>query len=105
LRGSDAGLLTLFPDPAPILEWAARWRAALPDPAAAAAAMDTVNPVYIPRNHLVEAALTAATENDLDPLRKLLDAITRPFDARPGLEDHQSAAPPEFGRYRTFCGT
>jgi uncharacterized protein YdiU (UPF0061 family) len=105
LRGTDAPLLALAHDPAPVLDWAARWRAVLPDPIAAAAAMDAVNPVYIPRNHLVEAALTAATENDLGPFHKLLDAITRPFDVRPGLEGYESAAPPEFGRYRTFCGT
>ena len=30
--------------------------------------MDRVNPVYIPRNHLVEEALAAATAGDLDPL-------------------------------------
>jgi uncharacterized protein YdiU (UPF0061 family) len=30
--------------------------------------MDRVNPVYIPRNHLVEGALAAATGGDLDPL-------------------------------------
>jgi uncharacterized protein YdiU (UPF0061 family) len=105
LRGADGPLLAVFTEPAPVLEWAGRWRAALPDPIAAAAAMDAVNPLYIPRNHLVEAALAAATEGDLAPFHKLLGAITRPFDARPGLEGYESAAPPEFGRYRTFCGT
>ena len=45
--------------------WAARWRALGPD----ADAMDRVNPVYIPRNHLVEEALTAATDGDLDAAR------------------------------------
>jgi uncharacterized protein YdiU (UPF0061 family) len=105
LRGDDAPLLATVRDPAPILEWATRWRAALADPIAAAAAMDAVNPVYIPRNHLVEAALTAATEGDLVPLHKLLDAITRPFEARPGLEAYAAAAPEDFGPYRTFCGT
>jgi uncharacterized protein YdiU (UPF0061 family) len=105
LRGADGPLLAIFADPAPVLEWAGRWRSALPEPIAAAAAMDAVNPLYIPRNHLVEAALAAATEGDLALFHKLLDAVTRPFDARPGLEGYESAAPPEFGRYRTFCGT
>ena len=41
-------------------------------------AMDRVNPVYIPRNHLVEEALAAATDGDLDPLHRLLDAVTAP---------------------------
>ena len=38
--------------------------------------MDRVNPVYIPRNHLVEEALAAATAGDLDPSSELLDAVT-----------------------------
>jgi uncharacterized protein YdiU (UPF0061 family) len=67
--------------------------------------MDRVNPLYIPRNHQVEAALTAATAGDLEPLHRLLDVLARPFDERPGLEAY--AAPPPAGRgaYQTFCGT
>ena len=46
--------------------------------------MDRVNPIYIPRNHLVEEALTAATAGDLDPLEQLLAAVTAPYDERAG---------------------
>ena len=67
--------------------------------------MDRVNPVYIPRNHLVEEALAAATEGDLDPFEQLLDAVADPYDERPGLERYAAAAPKDFGAYRTFCGT
>ncbi|OJF12120.1 protein adenylyltransferase SelO [Couchioplanes caeruleus] len=82
-------------------DWAARWRALEPD----TAAMDRVNPVYIPRNHLVEEALAAADEGDLDPLTRLLDAVTHPYDERPELARYAAPAPPDFGTYRTFCGT
>ena len=54
--------------------------------------MDRVNPVYIPRNHLVEEALAAATDGDLEPLERLLDAVTQPFDERPGLERYAAPA-------------
>ena len=68
--------------------------------------MDRVNPVYIPRNHLVEEALAAATGGDLAPLDRLLEAVTAPFDERPGLERYAEPAPQDFGAtYRTFCGT
>jgi uncharacterized protein YdiU (UPF0061 family) len=67
--------------------------------------MDRTNPVYIPRNHLVEEALTAATTDDLAPLERLLEVVTSPYDKRPSLERYAAAAPEEFGRYRTFCGT
>ena len=74
-------------------------------PDAVAAAMQQVNPVYIPRNHLVEEALAAAYEDDLEPFRRLSDVLAHPFDERPGLERYAVPAPADFGRYRTFCGT
>jgi uncharacterized protein YdiU (UPF0061 family) len=81
--------------------WTERWRALGPD----AEVMDRVNPAYIPRNHLVEEALASATAGDLDPLERLLDAVTAPYDERPDLERYAAPAPDDFGRYRTFCGT
>jgi uncharacterized protein YdiU (UPF0061 family) len=81
--------------------WLQRWRALGPD----AEAMDRVNPAYIPRNHIVEEALDAATGGDLAPLERLLDVVTRPFDVRRGLERYAAPAPVDFGAYRTFCGT
>jgi serine/tyrosine/threonine adenylyltransferase len=87
--------------PAGFDDWMSRWRALGPD----AESMDRVNPIYIPRNHLVEEALTAATAGDLDPLERLLVAVTNPYDERPGLELYASPAPEGFGPYRTFCGT
>jgi serine/tyrosine/threonine adenylyltransferase len=82
-------------------DWISRWRALGPD----AGSMDRTNPIYIPRNHLVEEALTAATAGDLDPLQRLLVAVTQPYDERPGLERYASPAPEDFGPYQTFCGT
>ena len=68
--------------------------------------MDRVNPVYIPRNHLVEEALTAATAGDLQQLGRLLDAVTAPYAERPGLERYAAPAPRDFAAtYQTFCGT
>ena len=69
--------------------------------------LDAVNPLYIPRNHLVENALQAASEDgDLRAFEKLLAIVTRPFDER--ALDARAALPgtPEQTRgYRTFCGT
>jgi protein adenylyltransferase len=88
-------------DVAGIDEWIRRWQALNPD----AALMNRSNPIYIPRNHLVEEALTAATAGDLNPLQQLLVAISAPYDQRPGLERYALPAPDDFGDYRTFCGT
>jgi uncharacterized protein YdiU (UPF0061 family) len=100
-RGDAEPTRLLFLDLAAIDGWLTRWRALGPD----ADRMDRVNPVYIPRNHLVEEALTAATDGDLAPLGRLLEAVTAPFDERPGLERFAAPAPQDFGAYRTFCGT
>jgi uncharacterized protein YdiU (UPF0061 family) len=67
--------------------------------------MDRVNPLYIPRNHLVEEALAEAVGGDLRPFQRFLDVLARPYDERPGLEPYAEPAPAAFGPYRTFCGT
>jgi uncharacterized protein YdiU (UPF0061 family) len=100
-RGDVDPVRQLFPDPSVLDGWLGRWRLAGPD----AEAMDRVNPCYIPRNHLVEEALTAATLADLDPLRRLLAVVRDPYVERTGAERYAEPAPEGFGRYRTFCGT
>ncbi len=90
--------------------WAERWRTEMArtrrDPQAVAEEMNGVNPVYIPRNHLVEEALAAATAGDLGPFDRLVEVVARPFEERPGLEAYAAPAPDDFGAgYQTFCGT
>jgi hypothetical protein len=50
----------------------------------------------------VEEALTAATAGDLGPFRRLVDAVSRPYDERAGLEEYTE---PSAGPYVTYCGT
>ena len=100
-RGHAESARRMVLDLAAFDAWTERWLALKPD----ADAMDRVNPAYIPRNHLVEEALAAATEGDLDPLKRLLDAVAAPYDERTGLEQYAAGAPEDFGAYRTFCGT
>lgn len=97
---------TLFSDPAPFDAWARRREQLLPaDRAAVAAAMNRVNPVYIPRNHLVEEALEQATAGELAPFHRLVDAVSRPFDERPGLAEFTEPAPRGCPPHVTYCGT
>jgi uncharacterized protein YdiU (UPF0061 family) len=71
------------------------------------ALMDQTNPAIIPRNHLVEAALNAAVDEDnLKPLERLLAAISKPYN--PTADDTEFMQAPELGfdtNYKTFCGT
>ncbi len=79
VRGDREPVRLLFVDLAAIDAWLDRWlaqvRPSSADPAATADAMDLVNPIYIPRNHLVEEALAAATAGDLGPFRQLVDVL------------------------------
>jgi uncharacterized protein YdiU (UPF0061 family) len=109
VRGNAQPARSLFDEPSAFDSWSERWRARLSsqasDPHAITEAMDRVNPVYIPRNHLVEEALAAATAGDLGPFRRLLDVLAQPFHERPDLERYAAPAPESFGAYCTFCGT
>jgi uncharacterized protein YdiU (UPF0061 family) len=104
---ADRAVRGQFLDPTAYDSWAVRWRQRLSgDPAARRAAMRAVNPAYIPRNHRVEAALSAAIQNDDFRLfEELLTVLSRPFEERPEFAAY--ADPPLEGQrvYQTFCGT
>ena len=92
----DAPLRTLIGADPRFEGWLADWRARGPVNARA------VNPVYIPRNHVVDAALTAAQAGDLAPFQRLLAALQDPFTRRPGFEDLET---PGTAHIVTYCGT
>lgn len=96
---------SLFTEPDPFEAWARRREAALAPGRDVAAAMNRVNPIYIPRNHLVEDALTAATSGDLGPFHRLLEVVSRPFDERSGLAEYALPAPASCPPHVTYCGT
>ncbi|OAZ43893.1 hypothetical protein A9Z40_12885 [Microbacterium arborescens] len=101
-RGDAAGLEAALGGDAALAGWLGRWRAHDPD----AELMDAANPIYVPRNHLVEEALAAATSGDLEPLGWLTTVLSTPFTARPGAERYAQPASPDFAAgYQTFCGT
>jgi serine/tyrosine/threonine adenylyltransferase len=106
----DGGVRALFTDPGAYDSWAAAWRLRLEaEPGsgqALAATMRMASPAFIPRNHMVEAALDAATERqDFQPFEELLDVVSRPYEDRPNLERYTTPARPEEQVSRTFCGT
>ena len=98
-----------FIDQSTITTWLAKWLERLnsdpQDSDASATAMNKINPIYIPRNHLVEEALTAAETGDMQPFATLLDVLSDPFTKRDGLDKFALPAPSDFGPFKTFCGT
>jgi len=67
--------------------------------------MDSMNPIYIPRNHKVDKAIKAAYEEDLEPMNELLEALKNPF--KENKKYSHLAIPPkdEEKILQTFCGT
>ncbi|MGO4830869.1 YdiU family protein [Rhizobiaceae sp. 2RAB30] len=99
-----------FIDPTAFDNWASRWRERLarePENAAdRTARMHTVNAKYIARNHRVEAAIAAATdEGDFGPFQSLLAVLARPFDEQPEMEEYAQPPADEERVLQTFCGT
>ena len=107
---NDDAIRALFLNPSAFDVWAVRWRKRHEkeaiSPVARQAAMRSVNPAFIPRNHRVEAMIRAAVDrDDFSPFEEMLTVLAQPF------KDQE-----EFARYaeppgndervrQTFCGT
>ena len=117
--GDEAPLRALFDDAKAPEAWLARWRerCAREDEgvqpgdagvgAGRAGRMRRVNPWVIPRNHRVEEALAAASDDgELGPFERLIDVVRQPYDATPEHAAYAEPAPAAVTAcYRTYCGT
>lgn len=106
----DAKVRSLFRDPLAFDTWAVAWRHRLErdggDATARATAMRAMNPLYIPRNHLVEEAIAAAVDRaDFMPFERLARVTTAPFDDQDGAERYAAPPQPDQVVHQTFCGT
>ena len=106
----EAEIRQLFADPTAYDEWAARWRQRLADepqtPAERQAAMRSVNPAFIPRNHRVEAVIEAAVNrDDFVPFEELLTVLSKPYEDQPALSAYAEPPEPHQRVLQTFCGT
>ncbi len=91
------------------LTWKERWKERLKlnnnTPEKYLSLMKSVNPLVIPRNHKVEEVLESANNNDLSPLKKLINVLEKPYKKTKENIDYQSPAPVSDKKYKTFCGT
>jgi uncharacterized protein YdiU (UPF0061 family) len=104
------GIADLFEFPGSFEPWLERWRQRIENdgqhPGERRLAMYRANPAFIPRNHLVAAAIDAAVgESDFAPFNQLVDLLEQPRDYEPGLVDYARPPRPEEVVSKTFCGT
>ena len=90
--------------------WVTRWQTRLAQEPharhAAATLMQANNPVVIPRNHRVEAAIDAAVQQgDCAPMETLLAVLSTPFAVKPEHAKYRTPPAPSERVYQTFCGT
>ncbi|MDP3286847.1 MAG: YdiU family protein [Methyloversatilis sp.] len=92
----DAPLRDLFADREACDAWLLGWRARLAREGSRDAvrkpAMRAVNPRYVLRNWMAEAAIRRAREGDFGEVRAVFDCLRRPFDDQPACARY--AAPP-----------
>ncbi len=108
-EGRDDAFLACFTTDEKAREWLVSWRDRLAlepqSDAERAAAMRTVNPAIIPRNHRVEEAIAAANYGDMSFFENLLQALEYPYEERPEFAEYMTPPKPEERVMRTFCGT
>jgi uncharacterized protein YdiU (UPF0061 family) len=109
LAGDAAIIQPLFDFPESFTAWLARWRErCAQEPVSDAERHDQmmgINPALIPRNHLVEAAISEAYDNDFSLFHQLTDRLSRPFDYT-SADEHLATPPrPDQIVQQTFCGT
>ena len=93
-----------------IAGWLPKWRERVArDPRSAGerqALMRSVNPVYVPRNHLVEEMIAAAVERgDYQPFENMIRVLMNPYAGQAGAGRYAAAPAETVHGYRTFCGT
>lgn len=107
--GEDTEVLAMLGRTPAAEDWLERWRARLADEPPRpdrSAQMDAVNPLYIPRNHLVEEAIQRATDlGDFTAFHELLAVLENPFQQQLGRERYALPPRPEERVLQTFCGT
>lgn len=108
-QGDEEPLRALVPAAEALTAWLEKWRLRIAgqDTAKTAQRMRATNPIYIPRNHLVEEALDAAAiDSNLEPFTKLLAVLQNPFEEDEKYAEYAKPAPQKFtAEYQTFCGT
>lgn len=106
----DDAIRALFADGGQIDQWLENWRDRLRREASnddeRKAMMLGINPVHIPRNHQIEAAIRSAEDfDDFSVFHALHEVLQKPYKLQTGREDYmQPPLPHEIVR-KTFCGT
>ena len=110
LVGEVRSIKKLFKNDAAFDNWMTLWKERISQESISdkkiASSMNSVNPIYIPRNHKLEEALDAAVlENNMDLFLKLHDILKSPYEEVEEFHEYEKPAKNSSVKYKTFCGT
>jgi len=88
-----------------LADYRARLRSEQSDDAARAERMNQVNPKYVLRNHLAQAAIDKAQAGDFGEIETLRALLARPFDEQPGMEAYALPPPPGTQNVEVSCSS
>ena len=109
-RGMESCIGILFAVNSALDDWTAKWHNRLAEESGEAnerrAAMRAANPAFIPRNHLVEEAISAAVNDAYFlPFENLLTVLSVPYEDQPAFGRYVDPPRPDQVVQQTFCGT
>ena len=88
-------------------DWKKRWQERLSQNSSSKKyinLMRSVNPIVIPRNHIVEDALKKANQGNFEPINNFLKILSSPYTDQKHITEYQIPSQSD-ENYQTFCGT
>ena len=88
-------------------DWKKRWQERLSQNSSSEKyinLMRSVNPLVIPRNHIVEDALKKANQGNFEPINNFLKILSSPYTDQKHITEYQIPSQSD-ENYQTFCGT
>jgi serine/tyrosine/threonine adenylyltransferase len=107
--GGNAHIAALFPDRTGFGAWASAYCARLQTEHShdgeRTQRMNQVNPKYILRNHLAQAAINQAQQGDFSKVQQLLQTLQHPFDEQPDRHSDSTPPPPGAQQLEISCSS
>ena len=88
-------------------DWKKRWQERLSQNSSSEKyinLMRSVNPLVIPRNHIVEDVLKKANQGNFEPINNFLKILSSPYTDQKHITEYQIPSQSD-ENYQTFCGT
>ena len=88
-----------------LIDWQNQLKEEHKDIASLAEQLDSINPAFIPRNHILQEVIEGAYENDFTKFYEMIEIIKNPFVANKETSSYMTAPLEEQKISKTFCGT